>query len=797
MAVFLAPAVLSAAMWALRALPYVVGGLVAAGATYLLAPQIVSFIGGVLLSLSTTILIYSGNLFNMLIESVVIGFPDTLKALGMVDGINVVWTVFRDIANIAIIGMFVFIAISIILGNKEYGQKKLVASVLIVAILINFSLLFTKMIIDGGNFTAYQFYKSASFATTINAPGAGATPAAGLQQTQQSAGVSGTFLRIVGITGFWDTKFALKDMADLNGSWAAMGWALVAAVMILMAAGVFLYGSFVMVARALLLVFVMITGPLAFATHLIPGLEKGAYGWNAWWKSLIRGALFAPLLMIFLWASLIVLSNASKGNNGSLGGVLSNPGSADNWRVMIVYLFTMGLLFFSIKLASSFATTIGMFNIASMVTAAPFTIGSRLAGFALRNTAGRGAAVIEKGFNERLGIARTALATPDLKENDPKRYKQLQGEINALEKRRRFTGWFAKQNYNAVQLAQTPVGKYISKATGITSPIAAGDAKASFAESAKKTAEGATEAAEAAHNLTKNQQEKMREDTFKKQMEMWKKRKEERSAAQETARQTAEASRQLASTARAMLGANKQRVADNAESQKAPLQVEKGAAEANLKKVRGEATTQKATIELNSDVAIKELQDQMHYAGNNTDRKAIEVKLNAKVAEKHGLIEEQEKRITEAENHVRGLDNSLQKIDKDTGKAVEALEDGVKKLEKTAEADADTFNEIKKTNDRDTKRSGESDANKEANAVVQDAINALKDPGAEAAEKYATNILARMLGRKTYKGEKAAGMFKERAGKTRVRRMLEETIGDIGAPAGAAPPPPGPAGPHP
>src|SRR3989344_1808983 len=261
MAVFLAPAVLSAAMWALRALPYVVGGLVAAGATYLLAPQIVSFIGGVLLSLSTTILIYSGNLFNMLIESV-------------------------------------FIAISIILGNKEYGQKKLVASVLIVAILINFSLLFTKMIIDGGNFTAYQFYKSASFATTLNAPGAGATPAAGLQQTQQSAGVSGTFLRIVGITGFWDTKFALKDMADLNGSWAAMGWALVAAV--------------------------MIPGPLAFATHLIPGLEKGAYGWNAWWKSLIRGALFAPLLMIFLWASLIVLSDASKGNNGSLGGDLTN-----------------------------------------------------------------------------------------------------------------------------------------------------------------------------------------------------------------------------------------------------------------------------------------------------------------------------------------------------------------------------------------------------------------------------------------------------------------------------------------
>ena len=39
-------------------------------------------------------------------------------------GIEAVWTVFRDIANIIIIGMFTFIALSMILGIEKFNARQ-------------------------------------------------------------------------------------------------------------------------------------------------------------------------------------------------------------------------------------------------------------------------------------------------------------------------------------------------------------------------------------------------------------------------------------------------------------------------------------------------------------------------------------------------------------------------------------------------------------------------------------------------------------------------------------------------
>src|SRR3989344_8901685 len=102
--------------------------------------------------------VLAGGLFELMLDYGIIKFGAMLKNIE--SGINDGWTALRDIANIIIIGLFVFIAVNIILGVKDFGDKKRVAHVLIVAVLINFSLLFTKVIIDASNFTAYQFYNS-------------------------------------------------------------------------------------------------------------------------------------------------------------------------------------------------------------------------------------------------------------------------------------------------------------------------------------------------------------------------------------------------------------------------------------------------------------------------------------------------------------------------------------------------------------------------------------------------------------------------------------------------------------
>ncbi len=61
------------------------------------------------------------------------------------------WTSVRDIANLFIVLGFVVIGISFALRIGEYGSKKVLFSLIIIALLVNFSGLFCGLIIDASN----------------------------------------------------------------------------------------------------------------------------------------------------------------------------------------------------------------------------------------------------------------------------------------------------------------------------------------------------------------------------------------------------------------------------------------------------------------------------------------------------------------------------------------------------------------------------------------------------------------------------------------------------------------------
>ncbi len=71
--------------------------------------------------------------------------------------INEAWKVIRDIANMAFIFVLLYAAIQQILGIGK-DVKGLIVRVIVVAVLINFSLFFTKFIIDMSNILALTFY---------------------------------------------------------------------------------------------------------------------------------------------------------------------------------------------------------------------------------------------------------------------------------------------------------------------------------------------------------------------------------------------------------------------------------------------------------------------------------------------------------------------------------------------------------------------------------------------------------------------------------------------------------------
>lgn len=451
-----------------------------------------------IISFAVFLLELTGATFNWMMENAIIKFADYYASY-LQTGIETAWTLFRDIANILIIGMFTFIAISMILGNETYGAKKMVARVLIIAVLINFSLLFTKIILDVSHFTASVFYN----ATNLQAGGSG-TPAVGAQTAQTPQGTAGLLIEYMGIKRFSQSTAALNNMADdLNNGFKSFLYGLIVASFVLGIAIVFAYAIYLIVFRTVVIVFLMLTSAIAFATYLIPKVSEGSWGWSAWWKELINNAIFAPLIMMLLWATVIIAQKIS-GTTAGLAGIITDRNGSVAVSAVFGYAIILGMLFASIKIANSFSNQMAQGFVNRTFgrafrggLAAPLVgtaaLGARVGGLAWRGTAGRGMlaggrALMSKSADyadkfKTEGGARNWLASRALEYGGRVAGRGAKTEGNVLQNR--LGGMLARQ----VGLSQqTLVGKVVGGARG------AEEARIkAFAERGKEMAKGVSE----------------------------------------------------------------------------------------------------------------------------------------------------------------------------------------------------------------------------------------------------------------------------------------------------------------
>ena len=343
--------------------------------------SVMSWFGSWFLTMGGAVLLVAGTVFDWFLNLLVIGFGKTIQDLHIMEGIQRAWTLFRDISNIGMIGIFVFVAIMTILGNAEYGAKRLISRVLIVAVLINFSLLFTRIIVESTNFVSGQFARAMPGYTEERGP-----------DTAQS------FLKTFGMENVWSESKRLTDRAaaSSDSGWAGFFYGLVGGITLLAISGVLFYGAFIMSARALLLIFAMLTSAIAFASFLLPNTAQQPFiGWSAWWSNLLKAALFGPILMIFLWITMTILDGAqlqAKGAGRAIGALADDPSKmtdATAWGSIILLLIATGLLFMAIRMAGSFSSSIGGFDWAAMGPAMGISFGAKLSAFAGRQTVGR------------------------------------------------------------------------------------------------------------------------------------------------------------------------------------------------------------------------------------------------------------------------------------------------------------------------------------------------------------------------------------------------------------------------
>ena len=360
--------------------------------------SLAGLIGNLLISLTSTLLALSGSLFDLLIEHTIVKFAGTLTDTGLMTNIEKVWSAFRDIGNIVIIGMFVFVAISIILDLQTYGEKKMIARLLIVAILINFSLFFTKIVIDASHITARQFYTAIT--KVVSTTEQGTQQIGNSNETNiRSVGISAAFMAKSGIVGGFDTQNFRKRIEQNNGSpfTTILIYSFLVSALIFTVAIILLYGSFLLASRGILLVILMITSSLAFATYLIPSMDGSKYGWKAWRDTLLKTSFMAPLLLLFIWASLFILQSGNAGGNSTIGSFLENPSDASAWQVIWLLIISIGFLFVSIKMSQSLSSGITGFKLSAKVPGLAAVGGALTAGWIGRRTFGAGAGYAQRG----------------------------------------------------------------------------------------------------------------------------------------------------------------------------------------------------------------------------------------------------------------------------------------------------------------------------------------------------------------------------------------------------------------
>ncbi len=270
--------------------------------------------------------------------------------VGAFTSIQVAWGVFRDIGNIALIFGFMAIGIATILDNATYGAKKALASLLIVAITLNFSLFVAEFIVDTGNLFATQFY-------------AQMYGSAGMPQSfdVSTEPVTNHLMTNLGLTTLYNFQNGEATQAAQAGSAAQGHWFFTFfAGMLLFAITALVFGAIaiMLIARFVILLFLFIVSPIGFLGLAdIPMVKE--YG-KKWWKALTDQTIFAPVMMLLLLVVVKVGSEpqlfALSGATTDAASVFTSAGAGQVANLLLSFAIIIGLLIASLIIAKSLSS---------------------------------------------------------------------------------------------------------------------------------------------------------------------------------------------------------------------------------------------------------------------------------------------------------------------------------------------------------------------------------------------------------------------------------------------------------
>jgi|GEM_PF-4144966 len=255
----------------------------------------------------------------------------------VIDGITIGWTVIRDLINMGFIFILLYSAISTILQLGGSQARQVLPRIIFAALMINFSLFFSKVIIDAGNIIAHGFYNS--------------------QVLTQNGGrsLSATFRDSLKMGVMYDAQQANGKLAPRSAGGVLDGTsAYINATMrlLLILIAIYAFGSvlFIFLGRIVGLIFMMMLAPVGFIGSILPK-TSGLSSW--WWKTLIDQTLVAPVFFVLMYltvriSSSIIAAIPANTVNGSLDPTF-----------YVNYLIVAGLLIYTVRITKKLGGEFG------------------------------------------------------------------------------------------------------------------------------------------------------------------------------------------------------------------------------------------------------------------------------------------------------------------------------------------------------------------------------------------------------------------------------------------------------
>jgi hypothetical protein len=241
-----------------------------------------------------------GLLLNYTITNFVVGFGDIYLNNGLGYSIDKLWGIVRDIFNLTFIFGLVFIGFKIIFGDNS--ARRTLGTLIIAALLVNFSLFITKIIIDFANIAAAQFANGF------------------LNASKTAYDVSDEFMKLLGTSDI----LSFHTLPP-NASWI---YIIMTFILLVVSGFVFFAGGVLLAIRFVVLNIYMILSPVMFLGWVFPGFSSAS---KKFWDGFLQKAFFAPAYILMLYLSFEVLSNMklAVGSTAKLSSVIASVDSKE------------------------------------------------------------------------------------------------------------------------------------------------------------------------------------------------------------------------------------------------------------------------------------------------------------------------------------------------------------------------------------------------------------------------------------------------------------------------------------